>query len=149
MELNRLGKKMFLLGKEPRGQWAWRPPARPVAHREPVHPGGPLDCRCAAARTPQHLHRTEADTAQVVCPLIYKAGKCTQALGTSGSFMWKPHQNKVTFESEELTIKCEVTKKSSQQVHDEHGQDGDVGHVLHTLLGSTGVKSGKMTRSLL
>lgn len=38
----------------------------------------------------------------------------------------------------DLTVKGEVTKKSRQQVHDEHGQDGDVGNVLHTFLGSTG-----------
>lgn len=40
-----------------------------------------------------------------------------------------------------LTIKGEVTKKSRQQVHDKHGQDGDVGHILHALLGGTMAKN--------
>lgn len=39
-----------------------------------------------------------------------------------------------------FTVKREVTKDGSEQVHDKHGQDGDVGNVLHTLLGSTDVK---------
>lgn len=36
-----------------------------------------------------------------------------------------------------LTKKGEVTKKSSEQVHDKHGQDGDVGNSLHAFLGGT------------
>lgn len=30
-----------------------------------------------------------------------------------------------------LTIKSEVSKQSRQHVHDQHGEDGQVGHVLH------------------
>lgn len=37
-----------------------------------------------------------------------------------------------------FTVKCEVAEESGEQVHDKHGQDGDVGDVLHALLGSTG-----------
>lgn len=40
---------------------------------------------------------------------------------------------------EVFTKKREVAEEGSEQVHDEHGQDGDVGNVLHTLLGSTDV----------
>lgn len=39
-----------------------------------------------------------------------------------------------------LTKKREVAEEGGEQVHDKHGQDGDVGHVLHALLGSTGVE---------
>lgn len=39
-----------------------------------------------------------------------------------------------------FTKKCEVAEESSEQVHDKHGQDGDVGDGLHALLGSTGVE---------
>lgn len=44
---------------------------------------------------------------------------------------------------EYLTEKGEVAKKSSQQVHDKHGQDGDVGDALHTFLGGAGVKTNE------
>lgn len=37
-----------------------------------------------------------------------------------------------------LTVKSEVTKDGRQQVHDEHGQDGDVSDALHSFLGGTG-----------
>lgn len=36
-----------------------------------------------------------------------------------------------------LTEEGEVAKESSNQVHDKHGQDGDIGNVLHTFLGGT------------
>lgn len=42
-----------------------------------------------------------------------------------------------------LTKKGEVTKKSSQQVHDKHGQDGDVGDILHPFLGGAEIKASK------
>lgn len=47
---------------------------------------------------------------------------------------------------ENLTIKGEVTKQGGEQVHDEHGHDGDVGHTLHSLLGGTRVMSSKKER---
>lgn len=33
-----------------------------------------------------------------------------------------------------LTIKSEVAKDGSQQVHDKHGQDGNICYVLHSTL---------------
>lgn len=54
------------------------------------------------------------------------------------------HRNRMTIESlEALTVKGEVAKQSCEQVHDEHGQDGDVGNILHAFLGGAGVKTSR------
>lgn len=45
-----------------------------------------------------------------------------------------------------FTVKREVAEEGGEQVHDEHGQDGDVCHVLHALLGSTGVEEKKQKK---
>lgn len=143
----------ILPGREPQGQSEWRLPAQPDAHRESGHPGGPHDCRCVTALTPQHL-KTEK---QMPVDISGSHGvathlqhwKCKWGLGDS--FKILPFRTKLGFESlRYLTKKGEVTKKSSQQVHDKHGQDGDVGNTLHAFLGGTEVKvSRKMTTKLL
>lgn len=46
-----------------------------------------------------------------------------------------------------LTEKREVAEEGGEQVHDKHGQDGDVGYVLHALLGGTGVEQNQFWRS--
>lgn len=38
--------------------------------------------------------------------------------------------------STQLTVKGQVSKESSQQVHDEHGEEGDVGDALHLSAGA-------------
>lgn len=48
---------------------------------------------------------------------------------------------------EHLTVKGEVAEKSSQQVHDKHGQDGDVGNSLHALLVGTEEKPVKKEKN--
>lgn len=35
-----------------------------------------------------------------------------------------------------LTIKGQISKESSQQVHEEHGQEGHVGNALHLSAGA-------------
>lgn len=70
----------------------------------------------------------------------------------SSGVKWVIHnvrQDKVTLKSQGefflffFTIKREVAEESSEQVHDKHGQDGDVGDGLHALLGSTGVEKNQ------
>lgn len=39
-----------------------------------------------------------------------------------------------------LTFKGQVAKESRQEVHGVHDKDGDVGHLLHSLLGWTGIR---------
>lgn len=36
----------------------------------------------------------------------------------------------------QLTIKGQISKESSQQVHEEHGEEGDVGDALHLSAGA-------------
>lgn len=38
--------------------------------------------------------------------------------------------------STQLTVKGQISKESSQQVHDEHGEEGDVGDALHLSAGA-------------
>ena len=41
-----------------------------------------------------------------------------------------------------LTVEGQVAKEGGQEVHGVHDQNGDVGHLLHALLGGTGGKEG-------
>lgn len=39
-------------------------------------------------------------------------------------------------EKNKLTIKGQISKESSQQVHEEHGQEGHIGNALHLSAGT-------------
>lgn len=37
-------------------------------------------------------------------------------------------------EQKSLTVECQVAKNGSQEVHNKHGEKGDIGHHLHFFL---------------
>lgn len=39
-----------------------------------------------------------------------------------------------------LTIESQISKKGSQEVHDVHDRNGDVGHMLHLFLSGTEIR---------
>lgn len=44
--------------------------------------------------------------------------------------------------SKELTVEGQISEEGGQQVHDEHGQEGHIGNVLHLSVGAA-VRAGE------